>query len=103
MKIKRLNESDSYKPVLDEKRLYHYVSSSYITEFITENSSMTQNNACVYVRKYGICDGDEPVAFWDDDILKHPNSYNPEQVKWVSAFFEAHPFLQNKMAVVFDD
>lgn len=100
MKIKRLNESIEFKPVVKQKDLPYYISSAEMIRFITLNSTMDWNKCCDYVRKYGICDGDgEDVTFWNKDDI---TEYNPEQLKWVTAFFEAHPFIE-KMALVFDN
>ncbi len=92
----------NYKPVLDEKTIYYYVSSSDMIRFISNNKPMEWNKTINYVRNHYICNIDENIAFWDEDILEYPENYNTEQVEWVTAFFKAHPFLKNRMVLVSD-
>jgi hypothetical protein len=94
------NES-KYKPVVTKSDALHYVSDGEMIHFIVDNSGMDWNKCCDYVRRHGIV-GEEDPAFWDKDILKRPEEYNEEQVKWIGAFFEAHPWIE-KFMLNFDD
>jgi hypothetical protein len=91
------------KPVLKQEGTPHYVSESEMIKFISENAPMDWNKCCDFVRKHDITGWNGGVAHWDKtDIIKNAKEYNEEQVKWVGAFFEAHPWL-NAMVLVFDD
>ena len=37
-----------------------------------------------------------------DIPITNPEKYNAEQVKWVSAFFKAHPWIE-RMVIVFEE
>jgi hypothetical protein len=89
------------EPVLNESNQIHYVDSSDMIEFIDKNSDMEWNDVCDFVRDNNICDGYGPT-FWNKyEIINSPQHYNEEQVKWVGAFFEAHPWI-DRMMIVFD-
>ena len=90
------------KPVLTQEEMCYYVSDSDIINFIKANSDMEWNNICKYVQQHNIVGMEYGPAFWDKDILTKPKSYNEHQVKWITAFFEAHPWI-DKMFIVFDD
>ncbi len=91
------------KPVLKEKETAYYVSEGDMIEFISENAPMDWNNCCSFVRDNNIC-GNDGSIYWAKEIIKNakPEDYNEEQIKWVGAFFEAHPWIE-KMMIVFDD
>jgi len=92
-----------YKPVLKQESPLHYVSDARMIEFIVQNSNMQWNPVCDFVRKVGICsDSGEPVLWEKDEIVNSPKAYTEEQVKWVGAFFEAHPWIE-RMMLTFDD
>ena len=91
------------KPVLSEKEQTHYVDDGDLIRFISENAPMGWNKCCDFVREQGITSVDGNKVYWvKQDLLDYPEHYNEEQMKWVSAFFEAHPWIE-KMMVVFDD
>lgn len=91
------------KPVIKEENAITYVSDAQMIRFISTNAPMDWNECCDFVRKHDITNSDDNGgALWDDSILKRPQDYNDEQVKWITAFFQAHPFIK-KMMVVFDD
>ena len=85
-------------PVLKQENMAHYVSEYDIIKFIEQNSDMEWNQICDYVRKHNIVAVDDRVAFWEKEYLQNCNEH---QLKWIGAFFEAHPFIE-KMYVVFD-
>ena len=90
------------KPVLKKEETPYYVSDADIISFIEKNSKMDWNECCDFVRDNDIV-GDDGKAFWEkEELLQSPEDYNEEQVKWVGAFFEAHPWIESMM-VVFDD
>jgi len=91
------------KPILDQTRQIHYVDSSDMIHFIATNSKMEWNNVCDFVKENNICNGEYGPAFWEkEDLIKKSHEFNEEQVYWVSAFFEAHPWIE-RMMIVFDD
>jgi hypothetical protein len=92
------------KPVLFEKEQIHYVDDVDLIRFISENTSMglSWNKCCDFVRDNNIVSYDGNKVYWvKQDLIDRPEEYNEEQVKWVTAFFEAHPWIE-KMMVVFD-
>jgi hypothetical protein len=46
--------------------------------------------------------GSQTVVANGKDLIELPQYYNDEQLKWIGAFFDAHPWIE-KMMVVFDD
>jgi hypothetical protein len=90
-----------YKTNLMHHKAYHYFSTADMINFIVENSGMNWNKCCDYVRDTGIC-GDEGRDLWDKDVLRNPKDYNEDVVKWVGAFFEAHPWVE-RFYLIFDD
>ncbi len=90
------------KPVVKEEDLVPYIDDSRMIEFISINSDMPWNKCCKYVQEHGICSDEGHRVFWDDDIFKQPEQFNEHQVKWITAFFEAHPFL-TRFYLVFDN
>ena len=91
------------KQVLDQTQAIYYVDSSEMVKFIRENSNMEHNKVCDFVRDYGICDGGFGPAYWDKlDLTNNANEFNTEQIKWVNAFFEAHPWIE-RMMIVFNN
>jgi hypothetical protein len=91
------------KPVLSEKEQIHYIDNADFIEFISTNAPMDWNECCDFVKEQGITSDDGNKVYWvKQDLLDHPEEYNEEQMKWVTAFFEAHPWIE-KMMVVFDD
>lgn len=91
------------KPVLKQEEPTHYVSDADMIRFISENAPMDWNKCCDFVRKHNICSREDGPAFWNkEEVLTEPDDFNEEQVKWISAFFEAHPWIE-RMMIVFDD
>jgi hypothetical protein len=100
--LKAKKEEKAMKPVIKEDSVKAYISDYDIIKFISENAPMDWNKCCDFVRKHGITgDNGEPV-YWYRSILKNPKDYDPEAIKWIGAFYEAHPFI-DKMMIVFDD
>jgi hypothetical protein len=89
------------KPVIKKEDVIAYVSDADMIEFISENAPMEWNKCCDYVRDNGIT-GSEGKVYWTKDILKRPKLYNEQQVKWITAFFDTHPWIE-KFMCVFDD
>ena len=94
-------EKVKYITIAKETEPYHYFSTADMIRFIVKNSGMDWNNCCDYVRNVGIC-SDEGRDLYDKDILKNPEDYNEDVVKWVGAFFEAHPWV-DRFYLIFDD
>jgi hypothetical protein len=91
------------KSVIKEKDAIYYVNSSDMVKFIKINSKIKHNDVCQLVRNHNICDDEYGPSFWEKkDLMNNPEEYNTEAVKWVSAFFEAHPWIE-KMVIVFDN
>lgn len=91
------------EPVLSEVDKIYYVDSSHVIDFIKKNSEMEWNEVCEFVRYHNICGGDYGNAYWvKEDLVKCSKEYNENQVYWVGAFFEAHPWIE-RMMVVFDN
>jgi len=89
--------------VLDQTQAIYYVDSSKMIKFIRDNSNMEHNKVCDFVRDYDICDGEFGPAYWDkSDLTNNANEFNAEQIKWVNAFFEVHPWIE-RMMIVFND
>jgi hypothetical protein len=88
------------KPVLNENDPMYYVDTSEMIEFININSPMTYIQSSNLIWDSGIAlDGE--ASFWvKRDVLENSNLHDPEAVKWVKAFFKAHPWIE-KMAVVY--
>jgi hypothetical protein len=91
------------KQILDKTQQIHYVDSSNMITFISENSEMKHNQVCDFVRERDICDGEDGLSFWEKaDLIKTPEEFNEDQLYWVGAFFEAHPWIE-RMVIVFSD
>jgi len=91
------------KAVLDKSHLIYYVSSSDMIKFIRINSNMEHNDVCKFVRDKDICDGEFGNVFWEKkDLTELPEEFNEEQLYWVGAFFESHPWIE-RMMIVFND
>jgi hypothetical protein len=90
-------------PVLKQKDQITYVSEVDIVRFISENAPMDWNKCCDFIRDENIS-GDEGKVLWNKDVFQKKNLkyYNKNQIKWITAFFDAHPWIE-KMMVVFDD
>jgi hypothetical protein len=90
-------------PAIKKEDVLTYVSEGAIVRFISENAPMDWNKCCDFIREQGIS-GDEGRIMWTKpQIEKYPKQYNPEAVKWILAFFEAHPFVGDKIMICFDD
>jgi hypothetical protein len=91
------------KQVLVETQSIYYVDSSIMIKFISINAPMEWNDCCDFVRYHDICNGEFGPAYWcKEDLINEPHEYNKEQVEWVGAFFEAHPWIE-RMMLVFGD
>lgn len=90
------------KPVLKQEESTYYISESDIIRFISENAPMDWNKCCRFVRDKHITSGDGDKIYWTKQQLSKSKSLNEEQIKWISAFFEAHPWIE-RMMIVFDD
>lgn len=64
---------------------------------------MDWNECCDFVRDNGIT-GSEGSIFWQRKSVfsEQVEYYQPEAIKWMKLFFEAHPFIEQIM-IVFDD
>jgi hypothetical protein len=91
------------KQVLDKSQAIYYVDSSDLISFIEANSDMEWNDVCEFVKENDIGPGEYGPAFWEKtDLIKNPKDFNEEQVYWLGAFFDTHPWI-DRMMVVFDD
>lgn len=92
------------KPVLKEKDALYYISDADMIQFISENAPMDWNECCDFVRDNDITNSEEGRAYWKRENIENaqPGHYNEEQIKWIGAFFEAHPWIE-RMMIVFDD
>ena len=90
------------KPVLTEDSMEYYVSEGDLIRFIDENSDMGWNNICDYIVEKEITSEEERSYYDRRDFIDGSDCYNEHQVKWIGAFFEAHPWIR-KMVLVFDD
>jgi hypothetical protein len=91
------------KPVLKKEESIHYISDAEMIEFISENAPMDWNECCKFVRNNNIV-GSEGRVYWIKSHLDNikPGNYSEEQIKWVGAFFKAHPWIE-RMMIVFDN
>jgi hypothetical protein len=91
------------KPILNKTNQIHYVETSDIVRFIRENSDMGHNTVCDFIRDHNICGDEYGPGYWNkQELIDSPEGYNEEQIKWISAFFEAHPWIE-QMMIVFND
>lgn len=90
-------------PVLSEEHSIYYIDSSSIIKFISNNSDMDLNDVYRFVRKHQICNDEHGPTYWDRScLINYPYEYDDEAVKWMTMFFDTHPWI-NRMMVVFDD
>ena len=88
-------ETKHMKQVLDKSQAIYYVDSSNMIKFIRENSTMKHNDISRFVREQDICNGEYGPSFWDkSDLTERPEEFNEEQIYWVGAFFDAHPWIE---------
>lgn len=90
------------EPVLKKEESIYYVDECDIMEFISINHPMDWNECCEFVIKHSITNDTGRVYWEKKDLIELPQYYNDEQLKWIGAFFDAHPWIE-KMMVVFDD
>ena len=92
------------KATLTKEEMSYYVSDADMIGFIEENSDMEWNTVCDFVREQGITSDGYGPAYWEKEEMKSAtiDEYNAEQIKWINAFFDAHPWI-DRMMVVFDD
>lgn len=90
------------KSVLKKENCIYYVSEADIIKFITQNSDIDWNDCCDFVRDNDITSDEGGKVYWTkSDVLDRPDEYNPEAIKWMTAFFEAHPGIDRVM-ICFD-
>jgi hypothetical protein len=91
------------KQVLDKTQAIYYVDNADMIKFIKVNSDMEWNDVCDFVRNRDIVPSEDGPTFWvKSDLIETPEEFNEEQVYWVGAFFDAHPWIE-QMMIVFDD
>jgi hypothetical protein len=90
------------KQVLDKSQAIYYVDESDMVKFISINMPMARNKSYAFVREFITSEDAETVFYDKKDITDNPNSYLPDQVQWIGAFFDTHPWI-DRMMVVFDD
>lgn len=88
------------KPIIKENEAIHYVSQSDLMMFISKNEDGVDLNSIVDDANNNIFNYERNVYFHEKPV--DVDSYNEYLVKWVGAFFDAHPFM-NKIYFVFDD
>jgi hypothetical protein len=89
------------KQVLDKSQAIYYVDESDMVKFISINMPMARNKSYAFVREFITSEDAETVFYDKKDITDNPNSYLPDQVQWIGAFFEAHPWME-RIAIIFD-
>jgi len=80
--------------------LPHYT----IIEFVEANSKLKGNKLNDFIYDH-ILNKEEDKTCWDKTQISDPNKqqwYDMEGVKWMLDFFNAHPFLPNRVMFVFD-
>ena len=93
------------KPVIKQEEATYYVSDAELISFICENSDMSWNKICDYVREESISSNEHGSTYWDrEDVFEEgaEAEYNPNAIRWMREFFNAHPFMDRVM-MVFDD
>ena len=93
------------EPVLLQTKQIHYVSEANLVRFVSQNAPMEWNEACNFIRAKGLTSDEGDTVYWTKDDISDPKKkryYNDDQIKWITAFFDAHPWIE-KMMVVFDD
>lgn len=98
--------SNNIKPTLDHQNQIHYVTEYELIKFIETNIEDGSIDVQDLVRNNKLGPhSDTDMTYWDEktviDMLNHPTEYNPHQVKWITAFFKAHPWIK-KMMICFD-
>lgn len=91
--------------VLTQLQQVHYVSESAMVDFVSRNAPMEWDDACDYVRNNRLTSPDGNRIYWTKEDINNPvvEKYNTAiQIKWIRAFFDAHPWIE-RMMVVFDD
>ena len=65
---------------------------------------MNWNKCCNFVRDYNIIGNGYLRIKWDKNCFvgKNKKYYNEHQIKWITLFFDAHPWIERIM-IVFDD
>ena len=64
---------------------------------------MEWNDCCDFVRDVNITSVNEGGSHWrKEEVTNVPEEFNSEAVKWIKAFFDAHPWME-RMMIVFDD
>ena len=93
-----------YTTTLRKEEATHFVGSSNVLRFISTNLGISWNAAINFVYDNGICSYDQNISFWNKAEMNSKSAeknYNSEAVKWVRAWFEAHPWMNN-VAFVYD-
>lgn len=88
------------KPVLTKDRSIYFVDSADMIRFIEQNSDMEWNDVCDFVREEDIEQPDLNLTMWSKQELEEDH-ITEQQKKWVGAFFEAHPWI-DQIALVFN-
>lgn len=88
------------KPILTKDRSIFFIDSADMIRFIEQNSDMTWNEVCDFIRNTDITQPDLYTTRWGREELQEDHVTN-EQRKWIGAFFEAHPWM-DQIAIVFD-
>lgn len=86
------------KPVITENEATHYVDEADFIKFIEQNSDYNWDYLCDICRDE-IFGSEGKVYYANKPALKYHTEF---AVKWVGAFFDAHPFM-SKIMIVFDD
>lgn len=90
---------------LEKEFVTAYISEAEVIKFIEANSDMEWNTVCDYVRKEKIVSVEYGRCLYVKTDLLDPTltHFTKAQRKWMLAFFEAHPFLPQRIMLVFDD
>jgi hypothetical protein len=93
------------EPVLLQSKQIHYVSEADMVRFVSQNAPMEWNEACKFIRNKGLTSDEGEKVYWTKESIHKPDAkkyHNEDQLKWIVAFFDAHPWIE-RMMVVFDD
>jgi len=89
--------------VLEKELNITYVSEASIIRFISINGKMNWEKCFYFVKDKHIV-GSAGRIMWDKHCFdgKNKQYYNKHQIKWITLFFDAHPWIE-RMMVIFDD
>jgi len=94
------------KPVIKKENLVAYVSTDEMITFIdTNNDNLEWNDICDLVQEQMFNEEGQTLVIKSDYTFpkKKPKHLTTFTFSWFREFFEAHPFLPERVMFVFDD